>query len=115
MTELHADAVIRAITYAEDLYHRLVLVVGPSGAGKTGVLHDVHARIGATLLNVNLELTRSMLGLTMRQRALYLRAAEYDPDVQSKRVDAEIAEALDSQRFPELMDSEMARVEAPMQ
>ncbi len=72
MTERHADAVMRAINYAEDLYHRLVLVVGPSGAGKTGVLHDVHARIGAPLLNVNLELTRSMLGLTARQRVLYL-------------------------------------------
>lgn len=72
MTERHADAVIHAINCAEDLYHRLVLVVGPSGAGKTDVLHDVHARIGAPLLNVNLELTRSMLGLTARQRVLYL-------------------------------------------
>ena len=72
MTERYADAVTSAVNYAEDLYHRLVLVVGPSGAGKTAVLHDVHARIGAPLLNVNLELTRSMLGLTARQRVLRL-------------------------------------------
>ena len=55
---------------AGQLYYRLVLVVAPSGGGKTGALQDVAKRTGARLVNVNLELSRLMLDLTERQRAL---------------------------------------------
>lgn len=54
------------------LYHRLILVVAPSGRGKTTALQVVRDRIDAPLLNVNLELSRGMLELTERQRALQL-------------------------------------------
>jgi hypothetical protein len=40
--------------------------------GKTAALRDVHRRTGAPLVNVNLELSRRMLDLTERQRALQL-------------------------------------------
>jgi len=72
MAEPLADRVVRRIEQAAELYHRLVMVVAPAGAGKTSALQDVHGRIAAPLVNVNLELSRRMLDLTERQRALQL-------------------------------------------
>jgi hypothetical protein len=63
---------MRRIGQAAELYHRLVILVAPCGAGKTAALQDVHERTSAPLINVNLELTRRMLDLTERQRALQL-------------------------------------------
>ena len=54
----------------DQLYHRLLLVVAPSGAGKTTAILKVQERTGAPLVNVNLELSRLMLELTQRQQAL---------------------------------------------
>jgi len=70
MAESLADRVIRGIEQAADLYHRLVILVAPAGAGKTASLQEVHERTMAPLVNVNLELTRRMLDLTERQRVL---------------------------------------------
>jgi hypothetical protein len=67
-----ADRVIRRIDQAAELYHRLVMLVAPSGAGKTAALQDVYERTAAPLVNVNLELSRRMLDLTERQRTLQL-------------------------------------------
>lgn len=64
--------IIDKIKEAANLYYRLVLVVGPSGTGKTNALQDVRDRTDARLVNVNLELSRRMLELTERQRALRL-------------------------------------------
>jgi len=72
MAEPLADKVIRRMDQAAELYHRLVLLVAPAGAGKTAALQDVHERTGAPLINVNLELSRRLLDLTARQRALQL-------------------------------------------
>lgn len=72
MTEPLADQVVRKINQAAELYHRLMLVVAPAGAGKTTALQDVQERVGAPLINVNLDLSRRMLDLTERQRALQL-------------------------------------------
>ena len=72
MAEPLSDIVIRKINEAVELYHRLVILVAPTGAGKTATLQDVHERTDAPLLNVNLELSRRMLELTERQRALQL-------------------------------------------
>lgn len=72
MAEPLADQVLRQIDQAAELYHRLILVIAPAGAGKTPALREVKERIGAPLINVNLELSRRMLDLTERQRALQL-------------------------------------------
>jgi len=72
MAEPLADQVIGRIKKAAELYHRLMLVVAPAGAGKTTALKEVQERAGAPLINVNLELSRRMLDLTERQRALWL-------------------------------------------
>ena len=73
MAEPLADQIIRKAKHAAELYHRLMLVIAPAGAGKTTALQDVRDRTGAPLANVNLELSRQMLDLTERQRALQLQ------------------------------------------
>ena len=72
MTKPLSEEVIGKLKHAENLYHRLILVVGPEGRGKTSMLRDVACRVNAPLLNVNLELSRRLLDLTERQRALQL-------------------------------------------
>ena len=72
MAEPLADWVIERIGQAAELYHRLVMLVAPAGSGKTVALQEVHKRTAAALVNVNLELSRGMLDLTSRQRALQL-------------------------------------------
>ena len=72
MAESLADKIMQKVKQLDELYHRLMLVVAPSGAGKTTALRDVRDRTGAPLVNVNLEISRLMLDLTLRQRALQL-------------------------------------------
>ena len=73
MTRPLSERVIEEIGHARSLYHRLVLVVGEAGAGKTAALRAAAERTGAPLVNVNLELSRRLLDLTERQRALRVR------------------------------------------
>jgi len=72
MSEPLADQVMRKIKQANELYHRLILVAAPSGAGKTTALKDICKRVGTPRVNVNLNLSRRMLDLTERQRVLRL-------------------------------------------
>lgn len=65
-----ADDIVAKAGHAAELYHRLVLLVGPSGTGKTAALQAVRDRLGVPLINVNLALARRMLDLTERQRRL---------------------------------------------
>ncbi|HSW63924.1 MAG TPA: BREX-3 system P-loop-containing protein BrxF [Dissulfurispiraceae bacterium] len=88
MAEPLADRVIRRIGQAAELYHRLVMLVAPAGAGKTAALQDVHERTAVPLVNVNLELSRRMLDLSERQRALQL------PRLLSEIVSASAAEVI---------------------
>ena len=67
-----SDQIIGKINQAAEIYHRLILVMAPSGGGKTEALQEVQKRTGTPLINVNLELSRRMLDLTERQRALQL-------------------------------------------
>src|SRR5688572_16460659 len=53
-------------------YHRLLLVVGEGGSGKTRALREVAQRTGAPLINLSLELSGRLLELTQKQRALEL-------------------------------------------
>ena len=78
MAESLADQIIRKIEYTVALYHRLVLVVGPAGSGKTIALQDVGNRRGTSPINISLELTRRMLELTERQRKLHLQSLLHD-------------------------------------
>ncbi|MDN5347180.1 MAG: hypothetical protein PWP65_744 [Clostridia bacterium] len=63
--------ILKAIDQVAASYHQLVLVVAPSGAGKTAALQEVTGRRGHPYVNVNLELSRAMLELTQVQRCLH--------------------------------------------
>ena len=70
MAEPLSAHIMRLIPQAVHMYHRLVLVVAPLGAGKTAALREVAQQTGYNYINVNLELSRCMLELTQRQRQL---------------------------------------------
>ncbi len=72
MAESLEGQVLQRISKAQELYHRLILIVGPTGSGKTKALQEVAALTSAPLININLELSRRMLDLTERMRALQL-------------------------------------------
>ena len=55
-----------------ELYHRLILLVGPAGTGKTEILRELARDFDVPLVNVNLALTGEMLELTSMQRAVRL-------------------------------------------
>ena len=72
MAEPIHDKIKRSLQSAEGLYHRLVLLVGKTGSGKTGVLRDVAEEFGTSVINVNLALSSKLLELTAKQRSLRL-------------------------------------------
>ena len=55
-----------------DIYNRLVLLVGPSGSGRTTALRALADAEKAPMLNVGAEISRRLLDLTERQRVLQL-------------------------------------------
>jgi len=61
-----------AIRTAEALYHRLVLLAGSPGSGKTRALRRLAGQEGCPLVNVNLALSAALLNLSPRQRTLRL-------------------------------------------
>jgi DNA polymerase III delta prime subunit len=63
----------QSLQAAEGMYHRLVLLVGETGTGKTGVLRDVAEELGTSVININLALAGELLELTAKQRSLRLQ------------------------------------------
>jgi hypothetical protein len=59
---------MQAIRQAGDLYHRLVVLAGPQGVGKTAMLRSIAKEQDYPLINVNLQLCKAMLELTRDQR-----------------------------------------------
>lgn len=78
-----ASGCLEAIKRANNLYHQLVIVVGRPGSGKTEMLARVSIETVSPIINVNLELSRALLELTMRQRAL--RAPALMEDIARKQ------------------------------
>jgi hypothetical protein len=72
MAEPIHDQIKRSLQAAEGLYHRLVLLVGETGSGKTGVLRGVAEELGTSVININLALSSELLELTAKQRTLRL-------------------------------------------
>ena len=70
MSNSTADKIINALASVSLNYHRLLLLIGKSGSGKTEILKDVSTRIGLNVLNLSKELAGRMLQLTEKQRPL---------------------------------------------
>lgn len=62
----------RSLEQAQALYHRLVLLVGKAGSGKTNLLRVLASELGVDVINVNLALSATLIELTERQRILHL-------------------------------------------
>jgi hypothetical protein len=77
-----ADEVISKMNDVAMMYHRLVLLVGQPGSGKTRVLKEVERLTGAPRVNVSLELSKRLLNLTQKERSL--RAAAVFEDMLSE-------------------------------
>jgi len=74
MVEPFVDQIINMVEQTIGMYNRLVIVAAPAGSGKTLTLQKVQQRIGAPMVNVNLEISRQMFDLTERQRVLQLQS-----------------------------------------
>lgn len=72
MSQPVIEELSQKIAYAPELYHRLILVVGPARSGKTRALQKLQKVIDAPLINVNLELSQKMLETTAQQQILRL-------------------------------------------
>lgn len=53
---------------AKSDYHRLVLLVGGFGSGKTSTLREVAKEIGVEVININLEISKQLMELTAKKR-----------------------------------------------
>lgn len=70
MPDSISDKIINSLTSLSQNYHRLLLLTGKAGSGKTEILKDVSMRLRLHVLNLNKELSHRMLQLTERQRPL---------------------------------------------
>ena len=66
------EKIKQSLRTAEGLYHRLVLLVGTTGSGKTELLRDFAGEIGTEVITINLLLSAELLGLSEKQRVLHL-------------------------------------------
>ena len=64
------DNLHELIAFADELYQKLVLVVGPAGSGKTYLLQELAATLAVPVHNVNLEMSQQLLGFGERERTL---------------------------------------------
>ncbi len=70
MTKVTSSQVLDQIRAAQNAYHKLVVVAGRPGTGKTRVLNEMARKLGMPVTNLGLELSQRLLNLTRRARAL---------------------------------------------
>ena len=71
-TQRVVDQIRQRLSGIADIYNRLVLLVGPSGSGRTAALRALAETEKAPVFNVGAEISRRLLDLTERQRVLQL-------------------------------------------
>lgn len=64
------EDIVQRIDLAQSDFHRLVLIVGGVGSGKTALLQRLGGRLEAPMVNVNLTLSQMLLEVPSGRRAL---------------------------------------------
>lgn len=68
--ELTVARLLNEIRRVRSSYHPLVLLVGPAGSGRGGVLRLAAEQVAGRVVNLNLELSRRLLDVPAEQRPL---------------------------------------------
>jgi hypothetical protein len=79
MAELALKDLLDVISSVQSAYHKLVIIAGLSGSGKTRLLNQVAGQLQIPVINLNLKMSERLLALTKRQRRL--KAEEIARDV----------------------------------
>lgn len=70
MIEKHFSQLLETISATSAAYHKLTILVGTAGAGKTRLLKEVAGKLNLPLINLSLLLSQRLLGQSRRQRLL---------------------------------------------
>ncbi len=63
------EQILTNIQDAKHLYQKLILLVGKSGSGKTGILKKFSSEFAVPMINVNLEMSSRLLDIPLGKRA----------------------------------------------
>ena len=63
------EQILTNIQDAKHLYQKLILLVGKSGSGKTGILKKISNEFAVPMINVNLEMSSRLLDVPVEKRA----------------------------------------------
>lgn len=70
MTEILLLQLLDTIRATRGAYHRLTVIAGPTGSGKTSLLRRIADQLGIPIINLSLLLSEQLLSHTRQQRAL---------------------------------------------
>lgn len=79
MAELSSEDLLNTVYSVQSAYHKLVVLAGPGGSGKTRLLKQLADQLNLPVINLSLKMGEKLLSLTRRQRRL--KAEEIARDV----------------------------------